>query len=125
VTRFKRIGLVRMRCPPETGPEPIVIDVLVLPPGLEAELLARGRKVEGAGIDARFASAEDVILLKLMRDSDMDRADIRAIVSQRAVDPRLPGGLGEEAEAPRPAAAAAASLRAGSSGLLGSCDAAR
>ena len=36
--------------------------------------------------DAPFASAEDVILLELMRDSDQDRADVRAILAAQPID---------------------------------------
>ncbi len=86
--KFKRISMMRMLIPPESDPEPIAVDLLLVPASLERKLLARRVDLSLSGARLPFVSAEDAILLKLLRFSDQDRVDIRAIASGRSLDRR-------------------------------------
>jgi hypothetical protein len=86
--QFKRMGLLRLAIPPANGRETIVVDLLLLQPDLAAEVLGRAEARRVAGVDIPVASAEDTILLKLLRLSDQDRADIKAIAAETSLDRR-------------------------------------
>jgi hypothetical protein len=88
IAQFKRIGLLRLAIPPETGRETIVVDLLVLQADLADEVLARATSRQVAGVEIPVASAEDTVLMKLLRLSDQDRADIKAIAAETSLDRR-------------------------------------
>lgn len=86
VTRFKRVSMLRMAVPPTRTRETIAVDLLLPPDDLATPLLRRavGRRVLGATVPV--ATAEDIVLLKLLRMSEQDRADIRAIRDEQRLD---------------------------------------
>ena len=50
----------------------------------EEKAIQRARSVEIGGEKVRFATAEDLILLKIVSRRDRDRADIRGVVRMQA-----------------------------------------
>jgi hypothetical protein len=85
IARFKRIALLRVLLAPDDADEPIPVDLL-LPPSALGELFARARDATLAGGAAPIVSVEDLILLKLLRASATDLADIRALAAANAID---------------------------------------
>jgi hypothetical protein len=85
---FKRLRLVRMIAPDDLAGEPIAVDVLLLPAALEKVVIERSISAKLGDRVLSIASPEDVIVLKLLRDSEQDRADIWAILSERRVSRR-------------------------------------
>lgn len=88
ITKFRRARLLRMAIPPTTTRETISIDLLLVDDGLAKSVMSRASARRIGGIDVPVVSAEDLILLKLLRLSDQDRADIRAIASEQRLDKR-------------------------------------
>ena len=84
--QFKRLGLLRLAIPPDAERETIAVDLLLLRPDFAADVLARAEPRRLAGVEIPVASAEDTVLLKLLRLSDQDRADIKAIAAETALD---------------------------------------
>lgn len=91
VIRFKKISMLRMVAAPSTG-EAFPVDLLLVPTTLEAGLLSRVTRVPLGTSRAAFASPEDIMLLKLLRYSDQDRVDIRALAERNRLDKRYVAG---------------------------------
>lgn len=96
INRFKRVGLLRMLVPPEVHPQPISIDLLLVEPAWEPELLARAVTAKLAGFEVRVVSAEDLVLLKLLRFSRQDRADIAGLAERQRLDRRYLARQGKQ-----------------------------
>lgn len=62
------------------------MDLLLLAPELERAVLERALPTRILSRELRVASAEDVVLLKLMRLSDQDRADIGELARAQRLD---------------------------------------
>jgi len=80
--------MLRMSIPPTLTRETISVDFLFVPETLEKDLLARAQPRMLSGAKVPVASAEDTVLLKLLRFDDQDRVDIRAIASEQRLDRR-------------------------------------
>lgn len=87
VVRFKSVSLLRMVASQRAG-EAIPVDLLLVPESIEAELLERAERLPLGRSTAAFASPEDIVLLKLLRFSDQDRVDIRALAERNKLDRR-------------------------------------
>ena len=85
VVRFKAISMLRMVAAPRAA-DVIPVDFIIIPTALEADLLARAQRLSLGSATAAFASAEDIVLLKLLRFSDQDRVDIRALAENNKLD---------------------------------------
>lgn len=85
---LRRIQLDRLLMSPEHGASSLMLDLLVLPDELASAVMRRAVPLPLGGARLRVASAEDLVLLKLMRFSDQDRADIRALREARRLDAR-------------------------------------
>ncbi len=88
IASIKRLRLLRMLVPPGEGPEPIGLDLLLVDPELERDVLRRAVAVPMGGYSVPVVTAEDLVLLKLLRLSDQDRVDIRAVSQSRKLDRR-------------------------------------
>jgi hypothetical protein len=87
VVAFKRISLLRMvAAPPDV--EPISIDFLLLPPTFEGSVLGRAQRVAIRARSTPVVSPEDLVILKLLRSSAQDLADIQALEAEVALDRR-------------------------------------
>jgi hypothetical protein len=84
IVAFKRLSMVRMVVPPAAGPEPIAVDLLLAPAALP--VLARARRHTLGKQRIPVVSPEDLVLLKMLRASDQDVVDVRAIAAERALD---------------------------------------
>jgi len=84
IVAFKRLSMVRMLVPPSAGPEPIAVDLLLAPAALP--VLERARRHALGKQRIAVVSPEDLVLLKLLRASDQDVVDIRAVAAERALD---------------------------------------
>lgn len=85
IAQFKRIGLLRVLLVPSGAIEPIPVDLL-LPPAQLGGLFDRAHEAKLAGGTAPIVSVEDLILLKLLRASATDVADIRALAAANPLD---------------------------------------
>lgn len=96
VTRFKRVRMLRMAIAPTPRRETISVDLLIPPDPLVSAVLSRSvqRRIRGSMVPV--ASAEDLVLLKLLRFSDQDRADIAAIRAEHTLDRAYLRGSAEE-----------------------------
>lgn len=99
IVKFRRIAMLRVTAAPELR-EPISIDLLV-PPDAMDQLFARIEEVPVEATAIAVVSREDLVLLKLLRASDQDVLDIRALASKHPLD-----------RVPRPRRAGAADHRA-------------
>lgn len=88
INRFKRIGLLRMLAPPEIHPHPISVDFLLIDARWQRDLLARAVVTALGNDELRVVSAEDLVLLKLLRFSAQDRADIAGLAARNRLDRR-------------------------------------
>jgi hypothetical protein len=86
VRAFRRVRLLRMLVPPGADPEPIAVDLLLPGDALTDAVLHNAKPLQLGRRRVRFASAEDTVLLKLLRDSDQDRVDIRALAAAAKLD---------------------------------------
>jgi hypothetical protein len=84
IIAFKRISMLRVIAAPESSPEPISIDLLIAPRALD--VLARASSIAAGDSEVSVVSPEDLVLLKLLRASDQDILDIRALASDHALD---------------------------------------
>jgi hypothetical protein len=85
VMRFKSIAMLRLVATPSSF-DAIPVDLIMIPKVLEADLLVRARRLPLGRSTAAFATAEDIVLLKLLRGSDQDRVDIRALAERNELD---------------------------------------
>ncbi len=83
--RFKAISMLRMIAAPSADTV-IPVDLILIPPALESALLQRAARLPLGPVAGAFASPEDLVLLKLLRDSDQDRVDIRALAERNQLD---------------------------------------
>ncbi|MDP2341642.1 MAG: hypothetical protein Q8O67_11850 [Deltaproteobacteria bacterium] len=72
--------MTRLRLP-EHPSGPVHLDVIAATHPYHRRLVARSGVVTMSDLTFRVASAEDVILLKLLADRPQDRADVSAIIS--------------------------------------------
>lgn len=89
-TKLRRITLLRMLAPPggPGDPEPVAVDLLIVPPALQQLIFDRVREVTLRGAGVPVVSPEDAIVLKLLRFSAQDRVDIKAIAAEQRLDRR-------------------------------------
>jgi hypothetical protein len=72
------------------GASGIPVDVVLAGPGLEERFFARAATLDVEGVLVPVASAEDVIVMKILGGREKDRADAAAILAARAKDLDLP-----------------------------------
>lgn len=72
--------MTRLRLP-EHPSGPVRLDVIAASHPYHQRLIARSHVVTMAGLTFRVASAEDLILLKVLADRPQDRADVSAIMA--------------------------------------------
>lgn len=85
IIAFRRLRMLRMLVPPEED-EPTSVDLLLLHEDLAADVLRRARALPLESRSLPTVSPEDLILLKLLRSSEQDRVDIRAIARACRLD---------------------------------------
>jgi len=83
VMKFKRVDILRALSP-ELG-ELVVVDVLIVN-DLGSDVVAHARASDIHGVSVPVASADDIVLLKLLRDSVRDRADIEELAALQPLD---------------------------------------
>jgi hypothetical protein len=62
------------------------VDVVLAGPGLEERFFARAATVDVEGVAVPVASAEDVVVMKILGGREKDRADAAAILAARTKD---------------------------------------
>ncbi len=82
IAPFRRISLLRMVAAPPDA-EPISIGYVLLPAALERDVLSRATRVALGRLSLPVVTAEDLVLLKLLRSSAQDLVDIRSVASKR------------------------------------------
>ena len=85
---FKRATIVRALVPSGPDGEPLIFDVVMVDERLATSALQRAGVAEINELEVPIVSPEDLVLLKLLRDSDQDRIDIRNLAAQAALDRR-------------------------------------
>jgi hypothetical protein len=68
------------------GVSGIPVDVVLAGPGLEERFFARTAILDVEGVRVPVASAEDVVVMKILAGREKDRADAGAILTARAKD---------------------------------------
>jgi hypothetical protein len=84
VAALASAGMTRLRLPDELTGE-TRLDVISRSHEYYGRVIARSILVEALGVHVRVASAEDVILLKVLADRPQDRADVDAIIQAQGV----------------------------------------
>jgi hypothetical protein len=87
-TKFRRIQILRALIPQGDDAELVVLDVLFAPQALADSIVTRIVTAEIAGDSVPIASVDDLILLKLLRDSPQDRIDIDRLAELVKLDRR-------------------------------------
>lgn len=85
---FRRVRLLRMTIPATSTRSAISVGFLLVPRSLEDSILTRAEDRMVNGTEVPIASAEDTVLLELLKFDEQDRADIRAISGEQHLDKR-------------------------------------
>ena len=93
-TKFRRVQILRALIP--QGAELVVLDVVFAPPAMASSLVARQVTAQIAGEQVPIVGVDDLVLLKLLRDSPQDRIDIDRLREVAKLDRRYLRRLARE-----------------------------